>query len=350
MNHNQENNFDFLRQFAAFLVILGHSESIVGSPHTGFWGVSISTLGIQIFFTVSGYLVTESWLRNADLKTFLAKRAKRIFPGLTVCICLTIFVLGPLMTTLTLHEYLTNSNTYLYLYNILLYPIYNLPGLFQKNTYPNAVNGSLWSLPVEFACYLGIVFFGAVSLAMRRSLSSHLFISTLMTVALLMTVTSQTILSTSRPIVFWGSPLRETFEIAPFFIAGTCLRLTSTKMLSRIEFAVPLTFLMALLMSNQPQYYWAISWIVTPYLVLSFGISRISALTCFGRWGDPSYGMYLYAFPAQQTLQYMTNNRITLFWMVLGTTSICLVLGYTSWHTIEKHFLRRSRTNKLSRS
>jgi peptidoglycan/LPS O-acetylase OafA/YrhL len=38
--------------------------------------------------------------------------------------------------------------------NIALYINYYLPGLFESNVYPGAVNGSLWSLPAEFVMYL----------------------------------------------------------------------------------------------------------------------------------------------------------------------------------------------------
>jgi peptidoglycan/LPS O-acetylase OafA/YrhL len=135
----RDNNFDFLRQFAAFCVIVGHSQSLV------------STFGVQIFFAVSGFLVTESWLRGPKIGSFLKKRTSRIFPGLMVCILLTALVMGPLLTRLPVGEYFDHPGTLLYLKNIFLSPVYFLPGLFEGNTYPNAVNGSLWSLPVEFA-------------------------------------------------------------------------------------------------------------------------------------------------------------------------------------------------------
>ena len=119
MDKAQNNNFDFLRQFAAFLVIFGHSESIVGTTHTDFWGVPISTLGIQIFFAVSGYLVSDSWLRQPKIGAFLKKRIRRIFPALIVCICISAFLLGPLLTRLSIDDYLTDLNTYNYLFNII---------------------------------------------------------------------------------------------------------------------------------------------------------------------------------------------------------------------------------------
>lgn len=342
----KDNNFDFLRQFAAFLVIVGHSESIIGTSHTGFWSVSISTLGIQIFFAVSGYLVTESWLRQPNFAIFLSKRAKRIFPALIGCVLISTFLLGLILTRLSISEYLANPNTFAYLKNIALYPVYNLPGVFEGNTYPNAVNGSLWSLPIEFACYIVLAVLGFLVVKVGKRISIATSTITLLGVASCMTLLSQ-LLTSSQPVVIWGSPLKEALEIAPFFIMGSCIKIALSSYLRRPEVIIVLVFVMVTAMSNFPQYFWALNWVVIPVLALSFGTSRLSILPRWGHWGDPSYGMYLYAFPVQQTFQYVTNNQIGLAGMILGTTLISLVLGYISWHLIEKRFLMRSRVSSL---
>jgi Acyltransferase family len=103
---------------------------------------------------ISGYLVSESWLRDSRLPAFLMRRSLRIFPGLTVIVLLSVLVLGPLMSDLPLRAYFGDRQSISYLWNVVLYPVYVLPGVFVDNPYPLAVNGSLWSLPVEFAMYL----------------------------------------------------------------------------------------------------------------------------------------------------------------------------------------------------
>jgi len=49
---------------------------------------------------------------------------------------------------------LIHPHTLAYLSNIPLLLRYNLPGVFAANSYPSSFNGSLWSLPIEFDCYL----------------------------------------------------------------------------------------------------------------------------------------------------------------------------------------------------
>ena len=83
---HRENNFDFVRCLAAFLVIWGHSAALLELPVTSMWGVSISEIGVMIFFSVSGYLITESWQRDPRLLPFFLKRGLRIFPALIGCV------------------------------------------------------------------------------------------------------------------------------------------------------------------------------------------------------------------------------------------------------------------------
>jgi fucose 4-O-acetylase-like acetyltransferase len=155
------NNLDALRLFAAMLVLVGHSYIFMGVTDPIFLAaVPLGPLGVSIFFVISGYLVSESWDRDPDAVRFLARRALRIVPGLAVCIFLTAFLLGPALTTLPLSAYFKHPTVWDYLYNIGLYISYSLPGVFEKNRIAHSVNGSLWSLPVEFLLYLVVALVG----------------------------------------------------------------------------------------------------------------------------------------------------------------------------------------------
>lgn len=335
---NRDNNFDFLRQFAAFLVIVGHSQSLIGAPHSAFWGVSVSTFGVQIFFAVSGFLVTESWLRGPHVGGFLKKRASRIFPGLIICTLLTALVMGPLLTRLPLGEYFDHPGTLLYLKNAFLSPVYFLPGLFEGNTYPNAVNGSLWSLPVEFACYIGVIVAGLV---LRRPMPVVAF-----AIGLGMVVLAEGYLAGREPMAVFGSPVRESLAIMPFFVAGSFFRLILRPGLFRADLAVLAVGIVIAVDLTRPDLYWLVTWFAVPYLVLSFGLSALPVLRRFGRFGDPSYGMYLYAFPIQQTLQHLSGNGMGLAGMIWVTTFFSVLLGLLSWHLIEKPVLDRVKARR----
>ena len=146
-----QNNLTALRWLAASLVLYGHAFVFLGLPEPLFlqW-VPMGPLGVYIFFAISGYLVAQSWQRDPSVLRFLAKRALRIFPGLLACTLISVVVLGPWLTTLDMATYWRNEHTRGYFANVWLYMTYHLPGVFAQNKLPHAVNGSLWSLPVEF--------------------------------------------------------------------------------------------------------------------------------------------------------------------------------------------------------
>ena len=158
------NNLTALRWFAACLVLYGHAFVFLGLPEPLFlqW-VPLGPLGVYIFFAISGYLVAQSWQRDPSVPRFLAKRALRIFPGLLVCTLLSVFVLGPWLTTLDMATYWRNEHTRGYFTNMALYMTYHLPGVFAQNRLPHAVNGSLWSLPIEFFMYLLLALLGMLA-------------------------------------------------------------------------------------------------------------------------------------------------------------------------------------------
>lgn len=329
-NH-RDNNFDFLRQFAAFLVILGHSQSLVGVGQYGLWGHGIATIGVLIFFGLSGYLVTMSWMRDPSYLSFFVKRSLRIFPALALCVVLSAVVLGPLLTTLSLSEYFSNPVFDMYFSNIMLLPRYSLPGVFSDNIYPHAVNGSLWSLPVEYACYMLIAL-----VAIGRS-SINAAAVAVMTLALYGTYRWYTDIYDGPQIVIWGSDLGQSASIMPFFMVSALLCILRDKIPFRWDLAAACVVILVVLEHYVPAIpVHQVTWIFVPYIVLTIGWASTPVLRRFGRFGDPSYGMYLYAFPVQQTLVYVSDNQIGFVALTVWTTILSAILGMLSWRLLEK--------------
>lgn len=149
------NNFDILRLIAASAVIFAHGFSLYGydldsrptdmglvqSLLFNFWRyfqIHAGTLGVYVFFLISGYLIAGSIIKDPGQWSYWQKRLLRIMPGLVVCIVLTAFVMGPLVTSLPLASYFSASGTYLYLLNITIYKAaYDftamLPGVFRTH-------------------------------------------------------------------------------------------------------------------------------------------------------------------------------------------------------------------------
>lgn len=169
----RDNNFDFLRFLAAALVIFSHSFALTAMPYEPYaWLSGYATFGmlaVNIFFILSGFLITKSWLDNPKILIFLKKRILRIMPGLFVAVVFTILVIGPLVTTLSFKEYLFNPMTKQYFNNALLSVSFFLPGVFADNLYKGAVNGSLWTLPIEFRLYMAVLALGVFRLLGKKS-------------------------------------------------------------------------------------------------------------------------------------------------------------------------------------
>lgn len=72
----------------------------------------------------------------------------------------SILLLGPALTTFSLTDYFNHPLVANYLTDMYLLVNYQLPGLFATNPHPYAVNGSLWTLPIEFLMYLVVVLLG----------------------------------------------------------------------------------------------------------------------------------------------------------------------------------------------
>src|ERR1700754_1708381 len=96
-------SFDLMRLIAALLVVVSHTFPLSGAPALRIMGVEdLGALGVSIFFVISGYLVSASYLR--DPKTYLAKRLLRIEPALIASLVVTVLLLA-LVTTAPAAEY-----------------------------------------------------------------------------------------------------------------------------------------------------------------------------------------------------------------------------------------------------
>ena len=184
---SRENNFDALRLVAAFAVILSHAWPIRdggswNEPYQRLSGYcTLGEVSVAIFFVISGLLVARSYLSDPRPWSYLKKRMLRICPGLIACVLFCILIVGPIFTHLRFKEYLFNRDTLKFAKNAALLPAhFNLPGVFEGETRGgehetfvitdprNAVNGSLWSLPMEFLMYLVVLGLGVPRLLNQK--------------------------------------------------------------------------------------------------------------------------------------------------------------------------------------
>lgn len=322
---HQTNNLTALRWLAAGLVLYGHSFVFLGLPEPVFmqW-LPLGPLGVYIFFAISGYLVSQSWHQDPHVFRFLQRRALRIFPGLAVCTLLCVVVLGPLLTTLDLKTYFANEHTRGYFSNIALYITYHLPGVFANNRLPNAVNGSLWSLPVEFFMYLMLALLG-----MCRFNKWGIALVAL----LFMAASSLWAQQTPDQVVFYRTDLRQVAFCGVYFFMGAAMYKFNVQRYFSVA-NVFIAIIVWLAFSVQRDFFAIAAWWFLPFLVLAFGLSKhtwLSRLTPT----DYSYGIYIYAFPIQQSVVFLWPS-LPLYPYLLVVGLLTLILSAASWHWVEK--------------
>lgn len=327
MSHH--NNLTALRWLAAGLVLYGHSFVFLGLPEPRFMGwVSLGPLGVYIFFAISGFLVAQSWGSDPHPVRFLLRRILRIFPGLIVCTVLSVFVLGPFLTSLPLSNYFFHIHTREYFTNIALYITYYLPGVFETNRIANAVNGSLWSLPVEFSMYLVLALFGILRIPRIGWLAAALG---------LMTLSKFWAMQWPDQLIAYRTDVRQVVICGVYFWVGAAFfSYKISKMFSTTSIFGAVIIWLSL--SRWPEFFVMASWVILPFLALAFGLASSPWLSRLAKY-DYSYGIYIYAFPIQQTVaKFWPHMPIGLYLATTGVST--LVLAALSWHWIESPALK----------
>ncbi len=324
-------HYDLLRVLAAFMVFAGHQKALTGLNEPAFLGfVTWGELAVGIFFALSGYLVSESWRRDPAVGRYLLRRGLRLLPGLAGVVLFACLLLGPILTSLKLGAYLVHPQTIEYLRNILLNIRFALPGVFAANPVPNAVNGSLWTLPMEVACYLLLVLFLRALSCLRAGwilwpLAAALWLTDLL-------------VPQGATWLLYATNWRVGVHFATFFFAGAALRLAPPPRFDPIPAAM-LAAAVLMFTANSRLGYWCTPLCVT---LLVIGSARVSAAPSrwATRYGDLSYGLYLYAFPVQQLIistglaRDYPRRGFVVAW--LGT----VLCAFVSWRWIESPALR----------
>ena len=327
----RENNLDLLRLLAAISVLLSHAI-VIADGNLSADPVSVLTggqtvlgvVGVFVFFTISGYLVTESFVRTAAPAQYLVKRALRIAPGLIVCVLLTAFVIGPLVTTVPLSIYLRDPQVYAFVANnLVLHVGYNhLPGVtYVGNAVGDIVNGSFWTLPAEVLMYLMVLALGMLRLLTLR-----------VAIALVLAGLLGIIFDTTDHGV-----LGNFAWLLGYFAMGMCLYLL--RPFRPLRSAVAFICALGLILSVPMEHFILIFPICGSYLVIYIAYCRWLPIIRAARFGDLSYGMYIYGWPIEGAVAHFNGNAPWWDILILSFV-ICLPVAVLSWHVIEKPAIR----------
>lgn len=316
-----ENSYDFVRFCAASFVLFSHHFDLAGRPEPQVPGLGedLGELGVEIFFCLSGFLIFRSLQRNPDWAHFLAARILRIFPNL-------VFVLAA-TSAVTLVWY----GNYAHIWEHAAYVVGNLlmfvkgvtftiPGIF-PDALRDAINEPLWTLPYELWCY---------------ALLFPLFVAgrgkpfVIIGAALLVSV-AWTATSTGGELEVGRFNAADFFRLASYFFSGAALAVFWPS-LKKHALAIGFAGLVSIFaVRNLAPVDTILVSFALACAVIGLGNSR--AMGWFSKGGDASYGMYVFAWPAQQFAHLLIGS----FWLSLvAAFLITTAIGYGTWHGFEK--------------
>ncbi len=338
---SRDNAFTFLRLWLALQVVFSHTFLLGGygpDPLQALKGSGFYDLGgmaVFGFFSISGFLVTRSFFETSSAARYFWKRALRIFPAFWCSLLVLALVIGPLLYldergslagyfSLTGHE---GPAMYLVRNGLLWFGQAGISGLLSSVPHPLIFNDAIWTLFPEFLCYAGVFILGH---GLRSGGSKAIF-----PVAFLVFWIPLFADPVPGRLLFSYTLYRLPASLVPaYFLAGASAYCYRDRIPLRTDLFLLALAAVAVCALSAP-------WRALGPLGLTYALLWLAAKLPLrlDRYGDCSYGVYLYSCPIQQVLAYGHFNRYP--WLVFFALSalLSLLIGMLSWHLIEKRAL-----------
>jgi peptidoglycan/LPS O-acetylase OafA/YrhL len=318
-----KNNFNLMRLIAALTVVFSHSYALLGTKLrfetvvTWPWLTGIGGLAVHVFFAISGYLITKSFVRAQSFPIYIAHRALRIFPGL---ICAVLFS----QWLWTEYDGFTGNPVVIF-------------------------NAPLWTLGWEVYCYIGLGVLGVLGVLNRERFN-----------VVFAGIVILYVMRFGDP----PTPFRGVEPMIMFFVMGAFIAVNEQHINMKRAAAIggAITFCafapfiiqpaIALLHSISPTYLYQIpDWKIhntayifsAPFFIIYLG-AHAKAIADFRT--DISYGVYIYGWPIGEAIVYEARRHgihINGAWLFFVSLPPVLVLAFASWKLIEEPALKLKR-------
>ena len=331
------NNFDFLRIVFVLTIVISHFVELFLIESFQSYMVYVNgRLALDGFFIISGFLIAKSYENSSSIKNYISRRLRRLLPAYITVIFLSVFFLF-FISSNSATDYFLNVQFWRYLLANLTFQNYFepcLPGVFETQNIC-AVNGALWTIKIEEAFYLSLPIF--YWLFQKKNISFNLLFA---------------ITYVSSIVYFNYFMAQDNYRIAKqlpgafaFFAAGILFYRHFQFLFKWRHYIIVPSLLLFIL-----EQYALSTQILKPvtYGFMVFYLAyNFKFLNNFGKYGDFTYGIYIYHFPVIQVFVHLELFKIhSPLLMFVFTIILVLLLAILSWNYIELPFLPPSRQKR----
>ncbi|WP_167761244.1 acyltransferase family protein [Duganella callida] len=338
----RDNGFNLVRLGAALAVYYFHAYMttgiVPGGDPVGRWidpVADIGKLALAVFFLISGFFVSQSWMHDPHVLRFTLRRAARLLPALAVAVPLTaataVLCYGsPQAAGFWSHDtwrYIIGNVTLHGLRFVVPQGEWHIPGVLQGG----AINGPLWTLYWEGRMYVMVALIGvAAALPLRQWLGG---------MAVLLLLSAQLFPEVAAGYIW------ELRLWSMFLLGMLCCALAPQLRVGGIQVACVGVFVWL---------NWARNVTMSPSGFTWFGLAALCCMATLWigsrrvtgwrhlRRHDYSYGIYLYHWPVMSMLK-LSFPALTAIPMLFAALAPTLALAAFSWHFIEAPALRAVR-------
>jgi peptidoglycan/LPS O-acetylase OafA/YrhL len=341
--NGHRNALGVLRLILASMVIFSHAFPTGGwgeDPSKG-WTNGQETIGgfaVIGFFAISGYLIAKSGA-SADILQFLWRRALRIFPAFWAVLCVGALIVGPIAWRMSgngLRDYI-GSGPIMYIFQNAdlsirqwgVYDVFQTTTPYGRTVGYSVFNGSLWTLALEWGCYLLVAALLVLGVLRHRRWVVPALAGAFWVLSIVNSLAPQ-LVGMVAPALADPNKIKLTLV----FLIGASLAVYSKRIPLNDLLGVVAGVLVVVTLLT-------VGWVQIGYPAFAYFVLWLAArlpkrVQWIGAKNDYSYGMYVYGFLVQQFTAFLGWNTLG-YWPWVGLTILVTAgCAWLSWHGIEK--------------